>query len=54
VAKIRAAKADDGDIVARCEAAARELAKAKALDTPQPVPAVAAGAAGGDAGDLDF
>tara|TARA_R110000868_G_scaffold316287_1_gene577185 strand:+ start:46 stop:585 length:540 start_codon:yes stop_codon:yes gene_type:complete len=40
-AKIRAPKADDGDIVARCEKAHRDLANVKALDAP-------AGPVGGD------
>jgi hypothetical protein len=44
VAKIRAPKPDDGDLIARCEKAARELAASKALDAP----VVAARAVGGD------
>lgn len=39
VAKLRPPKADDGDIINRCEKAARELASAKALDAPVSVPA---------------
>jgi hypothetical protein len=34
VAKLRAPEAKDGDLVARCEKAARELAATKALDAP--------------------
>lgn len=51
VAKIRAPKPEDGDLVARCEKAARELAAAKALDAP-PAPTADAVAAGG--WDSDF
>lgn len=42
VAKLRAPKPDDGDLVARCEQAYRELAsaKAQALDAPSAAPAV--------------
>ena len=49
VAKIRAPKPDDGDLVARCEKAARELAATKALDAP-----VAAAGAVGDVGGDGF
>ena len=39
VAKLRAPKADDYDLIARCEKAARELANTKALDAPVSAPA---------------
>jgi hypothetical protein len=45
VAKLRAPEAKDGDLVARCEKAARELAATKALDAPV---VVASAAVGGD------
>jgi hypothetical protein len=53
VAKIRAPKPDDGDLVARCEKAARELAASKALDAPAAA-ANAAGDVGGDGFDEPF
>jgi hypothetical protein len=45
-AKIRAPKTDDGDIVARCEKAALDLAAAKALDAPVAAASVGAVAKG--------